>query len=461
MEKHTDSNTEEVSGSPGFLPMESFEVKGKRVLLRLDINSPIDPETKRIVNENRMDKSLPTLEWLLDQGAKVAVIAHQGDTLDYQNLIPLSEHAEKLSAKLGREVVYIDDVCGPAAREAVTELSNGQCIILGNLRYLSEEISTFEDAVKLRPEEMLNTWLVRSLAPLFDLYINDAFAAAHRNAPSMVAFQELLPSAAGPLLYQEVSALTKVMKSPEHPAVFVLGGAKISDAFGMMEQVLANGTADTILTTGVTGEIFLLAAGYDLGSAVEKFIEDRNLGVFIAEAKKYLKSYPGHIVLPEDLAYGDAAYGDGGLRKEILVSELPVDELFMDIGSNTIQSYKEIIAQAGMLFVNGPAGVFEDEMFAKGTEELWKSIAASNGYSVVGGGDSVSAAARFTKLSDYSYVCTAGGAMVRFLSGKKLPLIVAMEKAADKGAETGERRPETGERRPETGGCVDADNPSL
>ncbi|NQT58436.1 MAG: phosphoglycerate kinase [Bacteroidetes bacterium] len=416
--------------SPGFFPMESFAVKGKRVLLRLDINSPIDPVTKRIVNENRMNKSLPTLEWLLEEGAKVAVIAHQGDTLDYQNLIPLKEHAEKLSGKLGREVSYIDDVCGPAAQEAVADLQEGECVILGNLRYLCEEISTFEDAVKLRPEEMLNTWLVRSLTPLFDLYINDAFAAAHRNAPSMVAFQELLPSAAGPLLYQEVSALTKVMKEPVHPAVFVLGGAKISDAFGMMEQVLANGTADTILTTGVTGEIFLIAAGHDLGSAVSKFIEDRNLGVFIAEAKNYLKSYPGHILMPSDLAYGDE-----GARKEIqlaelLLSDLPLNKLYMDIGSDTIAHYKEIIAQAGTLFVNGPAGVFEDKLFAKGTEELWQGIAASDGYSVVGGGDSVSAAVRFTDLSDFSYVCTAGGAMVRFLSGKKLPLIEAMEKVS-------------------------------
>ncbi len=413
----------EVSGSPGFLPMESFAVKGKRVLLRLDINSPIDPVTKRIVNENRIDKSLPTLEWLLEQEARVAVIAHQGDTLDYQNLIPLSEHAEILSGKLGRKVDYIDDVCGPAAQKAIEKLKEGDCIILGNLRYLCEEISSFEDAVKLQPKAMLNTWLVRSLAPLFDLYINDAFAAAHRNAPSMVAFQELLPSAAGPLLYKEVSALTKVMKEPVHPAVFALGGAKISDAFGMMEQVLANGTADIILTMGVTGNIFLIASGYDLGTEVTKFIEDRNLGVFIAEAETYLKSYPGRIVMPDDLAYGE-----GGVRKEIVLADLPANKLFMDIGRVTIDRYKDIIARAGTLFVNGPAGVFEDDLFAKGTEELWKAIAASDGYSVVGGGDSVSAAARFTELTDFSYVCTAGGAMVRFLSGKKLPLIEAMER---------------------------------
>ncbi|MFW5712106.1 MAG: phosphoglycerate kinase, partial [Spirochaetota bacterium] len=251
----------------GFRPMEEFDVAGKRVLLRVDINSPIDPDTKKIVNTNRIDKSLPTISWLLDKGARLALIAHQGDTLDYQNLIPLAEHAQKLSEKLGRKVDYIDDVCGPAAQERVKKLKDGEAILLGNLRYLCEEISTFENAVKLKPEEMLDTYLVRSLAPLFDLYVNDAFAAAHRNAPSMVAFQELLPAAAGPLFFNEVSALTKVLKTPVHPSVYVLGGAKISDAFGMMEQVLASGAADKILACGVTGAVMLIASGVNLGAA--------------------------------------------------------------------------------------------------------------------------------------------------------------------------------------------------
>jgi phosphoglycerate kinase len=424
------------SASPGFLPMESFPVQGKRVLLRLDINSPIDPKTKAIVNDNRIRKSIPTLQWLLDQGARVAVIAHQGDTLDYQNLIPLSEHALRLSALLDKGIRYIDDVCGPAAREAVCSLEDGEAVILGNLRYLSEEISTFEDAVKLEPVEMLDTWLVRSLAPLFDLYVNDAFAAAHRNAPSMTAFQELLPSAAGPLFYKEVSALTRVLKQPEHPTVFVLGGAKISDAFGMLEHVLANGTADSILTAGVTGEVFLIAAGHDLGSKVDTFLADRNLKSFIAAAKKYLKSYPGHIHMPEDLAYASTGEADRGgtadpsERMELSVQALPRDENFLDIGQKTIDAYCRIINSARMIFVNGPAGVFEQDLFSVGTRKLWQAIAAAPGYSVIGGGDSVSAAARFTDLADYGYVCTAGGAMVRFLSGKKLPLIAAMEKAS-------------------------------
>ena len=176
-------------------PFTELELSGKTVIFRPDINSPIDPKTKRIVNTNRIEKTVPTLNALLEKGARVALIAHQGDTLDYQNLIPLAEHAEILSRLTNRRVSYIDDVCGPAAQAAVKALSPGEAIILGNLRYLTEEISTFETVVKLTPQDMTKTWLVRSLAPLGDYYVNDAFAAAHRNSPSMVAFQELLPSA--------------------------------------------------------------------------------------------------------------------------------------------------------------------------------------------------------------------------------------------------------------------------
>lgn len=405
-------------------PLSEVEVEGKKVLLRLDINSPIDPKSKRIVNTNRIEKSLGTLKWLLERGARVAIIAHQGDTLDYQNLIELREHAELLSQKSGYRVRYIDDVCGPMAQSAIEALDEGEAVLLGNLRYLSEEISSFEDVVKLTAEQMCSTWLVRSLAPLFDLYVNDAFAAAHRNAPSMVAFQELLPSAAGPLLFGEVSALDKVMRAPEHPAVFVLGGAKISDAFGMMEEVLSGGSADRILTCGVTGEVFLLAEGRRLGGKVETFLKDRKLEGFIAQAKELLEKYPGKILKPEDLAYGR-----DGKRQEVLIDEADRDELYLDIGTQTIETYEKEIAQAGTIFVNGPAGAYEDELFSEGTRRLWQAIGKAEGYTVVGGGDSVTAAAKFTQAGEMDYICTAGGAMVRYLSGKRLPLIEALRKA--------------------------------
>ncbi len=404
--------------------IDDFDYSSKRVLLRVDINSPIDPNTKLIVNDNRIQKSLPTIRKLLDKGAMLAIIAHQGDTLDYQNLIPLEEHAKKLSTYLGTEIAYIDDVSGPAAQETIKALQPGEAVLLGNLRYLSEEISTFENSVKLKPDEMLDTYLVRGLAPIIDYYVNDAFAAAHRNAPSMVAFQEIKPTAAGDLLFDEVSALAKVMAAPEHPSVFVLGGAKISDAFGMMKQVLASGTADKILTCGITGEIMLLAKGYRLGETKERFLNDRGLDVFIADAETYLREFGDRIEYPLDLAYAV-----DGARHEVTIDDLPVEQMFMDIGAKTIARYEQAISEAKTLFVNGPAGVYEDAAFEEGTKAIWNAIAGAAGYSVIGGGDTVTAAAKFVNLDEIDYVCTAGGAMVRYLSGKKLPLIEAMEKA--------------------------------
>ncbi len=404
--------------------LDAFDYDAKTVLLRVDINSPIDPQTGLITNENRLQKSLPTIQKLLQRGAKLAIIAHQGDTLDYQNLCSMAEHAEKLTGYLGTQVDYIDDVCGPAAQERIRSLQPGQAILLGNLRYLSEEISTFENAVKLEPNEMLQTYLVRSLAPLVDIYVNDAFAAAHRNAPSMVAFQEIKPTAAGDLLFDEVAALNKVMSAPEPPSVFILGGAKISDAFGMMKQVLESGTADKILSCGITGEIMLLAKGYRLGDTKEQFLKDRNLDVFVADAENYLKDFGDKIEMPSDLAYEE-----DGKRCEISVENLPAEKMFMDIGAKTIAAYEGIIRGAGTLFVNGPPGVYENELFENGTKAIWNAIAAADGYSVIGGGDTVTAAAKYVDLNDINYVCTAGGAMVRFLSGKKLPLMVAMDNA--------------------------------
>ncbi len=402
---------------------KEFDYENQRVLLRLDINSPIDPKTKKIVNENRMNKCLPTLKYLLDHRAKVAIIAHQGDTLDYQNLISLEEHAQKLSEKLGVKVEYIDDVCGPAAKEKVKSLQPGEVILLGNLRYLTEEVSTFEKAVKLTPQEMVNTYLVRNLAPLFDFYINEAFSAAHRNAPSMVAFQELLPSAAGDLFFKEVEALNKVMEDPQKPCVFILGGAKISDAFGMMKQVLENGSADKILTCGITGQVMLIAAGYDIGKENRKFLKDRSLDVFIEPAKEYLEKYPDKILYPVDLAYEK-----NGLREEIVIEQLPIHISTLDIGRKTMEEYQKVIASAGTLFMNGPPGVYENILFEYGTKEIAQVIAQSKGYSLIGGGDTVTAIGKYVNLEDINYVCTAGGAMVRYLSGVKLPLIEAMEK---------------------------------
>lgn len=405
----------------GIKSIIGVNVSGKRVLFRPDINSPIDKQG-RIVNTNRLEKTVPTLKYLADGGAKIAIIAHQGDTLDYQNLISMREHAEILSKLSGVKVAYLDDVAGDAAIEAVQNLKAGEAVLLGNLRYLTEEVSTFEKDVKLTADEMLSTYLVRRLGGLFDVYVNDAFSAAHRNAPSMVAFQKLMPSYAGPLFFKEYEALWKVLNGAAKPVVFVLGGAKISDAFGMMGKVLKDGVADKILATGVTGVVMQLARGVRMGAKYEKWLKDRDLSVFVDEARELLKDYADKFVLPTDFAVEE-----NGKRREVGLNELPLDDkMFSDIGEKSILAFEDEIKKAGTIFVNGPAGVYENDIFAEGTSRVWKAVAAADGYSVIGGGDTVSAAARFVDLNDVDYVCTAGGAMVRFLSGKRLPLIEAM-----------------------------------
>lgn len=405
--------------------LKGMDLAGKKVLFRPDINSPIDPATKKIVNDNRLRKNAATLQYMLEQGAAVAIIAHQGDTQDYQNLIPLAEHAEKLTELTGHKVAYIDDVCGPAALDAVRQLPAGEAIILGNLRYLGEELSTFVNFVKLTDEQMKNVWHVRTLAPLFDLYVNDAFSAAHRSAPSMVAFPALLPSAAGFQFFAEYEALSGVLHGAKHPSMFVLGGAKISDAFGMMEPVLQNGTADRILTTGVTGIIMHIARGVRFGEKQMQFLRDRDMLTFVEPAKKYLEMFPDRFELPRDLAYEK-----DGKRVECTVTDEMPDELFFDVGAQTVDDYRALLATAKTIFANGPAGMYEkEELFSFGTNGIWNAIADSAAYSVIGGGDTVTSATKYAGRERFSYVCTAGGAMVRFMSGKKLPLIEAMERA--------------------------------
>lgn len=401
--------------------IDEIDPAGKRVLLRVDINSPIDPQTHRIADDTRIDKSIETIRDLSDGGARLVVIAHQGDTLDYHNLVSLEEHAGKLAHKLSRPVSFIDDVAGPAARARIAALEPGDILLLDNLRFLTEEVSTFEKAVKLTPQEMTGTYLVRNLAPLFDLYVNDAFAAAHRNSPSMVAFQQVLPSVGGRLLIAELTALEAVAGDPARPCTFLLGGLKISDAFSMLRQVLTEGTADLVLTAGVTGLIMLAASGRPLGAGSEGFIADRSLDAFIPEAKAQLKDFADKILMPLDVAVERE-----GARLELSVDELPVHEPIIDIGEMTIAAYEERIATSATIFVNGPAGVYESDKGAKGTLRLWEAVASAEATTVIGGGDTVSSAERFIDTSRLDFVSTGGGALIRYLSGQRLPLLEAM-----------------------------------
>jgi phosphoglycerate kinase len=286
----------------GICTLDEFDVKSKTVLFRADLNQPVDRETGKLKSTTRIEKTVPTLRELSDRGARIVLMAHQGSDIEYKNFYCTKPHAEVLTRLLGRPVQWIDDVCGPAAREAIKNLKDGEILLLDNVRYVSEEQTLFEMKLQLTHEQQAKTLLVEKLAPLGDLYVCDAFAAAHRDQPSLCGFEQVLPSAMGRLFEKEYVVVSKLLEAPERPCVFVLGGAKISDAFLMMGTVLENGSADRILTGGLVANILLAAVGKEIGSGSMDFIVKQNYADFIPKAWEIYEKYGSKIVLPVDRA---------------------------------------------------------------------------------------------------------------------------------------------------------------
>ena len=410
----------------GIHTLDDFDLKGKTILARFDMNSPFDPKIREPIDITRIKKSLPTLKELTEKGAKTVILIHQGSDIEYHNYASTKPHSRIISQLLGKPVEYIDDVCGPAARDKIKALKSGQILMLENVRFMAEEMTFFETKLNLSPEEQAKTLVVRKLAPLADLYICDAFAAAHRCQPTLVGMEEVLPSAMGRLLEKEIVSLNKLLQNPKKPCIFILGGAKIQDAFLMIDSILKNNIADLVLTGGLLAQVMLLAKGIPLGKPSEELIKKKNLEEYIDKSKDILNKFGNKIKLPIDLAY----VSEG--RKEVEVNKLPVDQVLMDIGSNTIGKYKQIINEAKTIFFNGPAGVFEKTEAELGTKSILTAIAKSNAFSVIGGGDSITAVNKYNLADDISYISTGGGALVRFLSGEELPVIKALIKSAKK-----------------------------
>ena len=409
----------------GINTLDDLEVVGKTVLCRVDINSPIDPTSGELADVTRIKGCAPTLRELAEAGARVVVLAHQGGDLEYHNYASTEPHAKVLTELVGRPVAFIDDVCGPAARDAVMALADGDVLLLDNVRYCGEELTLFENKLKLSPEDQCKTLVVRKLAPLAELYVCDAFAAAHRSQPTLVGFEQVLPSAMGRLFEREYANLARLRESPVRPCVFVLGGTKIQEAFPMMAAALRDGAVDTVLTAGLVANVMLVANGVEIGAPSLDFIRASQLEAFIDESRTILAEHGEKIVLPVDLAVVT-----DGVRREVAVVDLPVDEQLVDIGDQTVAAYRECIAAAGTVFANGPAGVFEKSETELGTRSLWQAMADSQAFSALGGGDSVRAMNRFGLGERFDYVCTAGGAMVQFLSGKPMPVIEALKASA-------------------------------
>ncbi len=411
----------------GIHTLDEFDVRGKTVLCRVDMNQPVDKATDTLKSIQRITACAPTVKELSDRGAKVVLLAHQGSDIEYKNFYCTRPHAKVLTELLGREVKWIEDVCGPTARAAIKAMKDGEIILLDNVRFCSEEQTLFEMKLQLTHEQQAQTQVVTKLAPLADLYVCDAFAAAHRDQPTLCGFEQVLPSAMGRLFEREYCVVSELMEKPEHPCVFVLGGSKISDAFMMMETVLSSGAADTVLTGGLVGEILLAAKGLEIGKGTLDFILKSGYGEYIEKAKGIYEKYADRIVLPEDLAQVV-----DGVRQEAIAGAIPADFNAVDIGSRTAAKYRECILAAKTVFANGPVGVFEVAESELGTKALFEAMADTEGYTVVGGGDSVTAAKKYGVTDRLGYICTGGGALIRFLTGEELPVVKALRFAAKK-----------------------------
>jgi len=358
-----------------YLTLDDVKVKDKVVLVRVDFNSPVDPETKKILEDTRIRAhGETTIKELAEKGARVVVLAHQGRKGD-PDFIPLKQHAEILSKVLGKPVKYVDDIFGKKAKGKIKELKAGQILVLENVRMFPAE--TKEGT----PEEHAKTELVKNLSPLANLFVNDAFAAAHRSHVSIVGFTTTLQSVAGRIMERELESLTKILENPEKPCIFILGGAKADDSLEISRYVLDNGIADYILTGGVICQVFMTANGIDLGKSSKQFLKQQKLVELMRGVRVLEQKYPSKIRTPKDVAIEI-----NGKRKEIDIEKLPTDHPIFDIGAKTVEDYSKIIRDAKSIVVSGPMGVYENSKFSFGTRRILEEIANSKAFSLAGGG---------------------------------------------------------------------------
>jgi phosphoglycerate kinase len=379
------------------------EVNGKRVLLRVDFNVPMDNGT--IVDDSRIRASLPTFQYLLDGGARVIVVSHlgrpKGKPSDEYSLRPVAEH---LSVLLRRKVELQASVVGPDIEKRAVDLEPGGIILLENVR--------FEPG-----EEKNDPELARQLAALADIYVNDAFGAAHRAHASTVGVAAYLPAYAGFLMQRELDALGQLLATPERPFLAILGGAKVSDKLKVIDQLMRR--VDGILLGGGMANTFLLAQGQNVGrSLVEADFVD-HARQMIADAK----SRGLALLLPTDVVVAESL-DDAGVTTS--VSSIPATAAIYDIGADAAQRFTGLIGTARTVFWNGPMGVFERPAFAAGTQAVARAVATADAFTVVGGGDSISAVEQLGVGDQITHLSTGGGASLEFLEGDELPGVAAL-----------------------------------
>lgn len=400
--------------SGNFNTIDDFDVEDKTVLVRVDVNSPVDPSSGIILDDTRLKLHAQTIKELAKKGARVVIIAHQSRP-GKDDFTTLSQHADALSDILNLRVKYVDSIFSTSAKKAIKDLKAHEILLLENVRFFSEE------TLSRTPEEQAETILVRELSPLIDYYVNDAFAAAHRSQASLVGFTVNTPSAAGRVMEEELTVIQSALDDVEHPCVFLLGGMKPDDSIDVMENVLSNGTADAILTTGIVGNIVLWASGADIGQVNKDFIASRGYEDMVEKSRELIERFGDKVKYPIDVAIEK-----DGERFDVDIDEIPNEAIF-DIGVKTIAFYAKEIRDAKYIFANGPAGVFEDPKFAMGTEDLINAMASSEGFSLIGGGHIAAATAGLGLEDQMSHLSSGGGACISMLAGKKLAAVEALK----------------------------------
>jgi len=389
--------------------IEDLDVRGRRVLVRVDFNVPL--HNGQITDDGRIRASLPTLAALADRGARLIVCSHLGRPGDQRDLrYSLAPVAVRLSQLLGREVKFAADTVGPEAESAIASLLPGDTVLLENLRFNPGETAK-DDAARAA--------FATQLARLADLYVGDGFAAMHRRHASVFEVPARLPHAAGYLVQAEVQALGRLTARAERPYVLVLGGAKVRDKLGVISNLLS--TVDTVVVGGAMAFPFLAALGHPIGHSPAD-PDDVNT------ARHYLLDAAAartEIVLPVDLVVAPEATAN--VPHRIVARDVPHGQLALDIGPESVKLFEASLAGARTIFWNGPMGVFEVEAFAAGTREIARAIAASDAYTVVGGGDTAAAIRGLGFTDDqFGHVSTGGGASLECLEGRVLPGLAAL-----------------------------------
>lgn len=381
--------------------VKDYELQGKKVLLRVDFNVPVD-DAGQITNDTRIRAALPTIEYIVKQGGSVILTSHFGRPKGkVQDKFRLAAVATRVEECLGHSIFYSKEFVGEESRKLATSLKPGQVLLLENSRFHPGE-------------EANDPNLAKELASYADLYINDAFGAAHRAHATTAGVADYLPSGAGFLMEKEMEYLGKALEQPERPFVAVIGGAKVSDKIEVLMNLLKK--VNALIIGGGMANTFLLAQGISMGSSLVETDKTELAREIMAEAKKVKVQ----LLLPVDLVVADAI-AESAVAKVVLPGELEDKEMALDIGPETIEKYAKVLREAKTVVWNGPMGVFEIPAFAKGTYGVAQAIADSHAISVIGGGDSVAAVEKAGLAKRMSHISTGGGASLEFLEGKILP----------------------------------------